>query len=111
MNKKAFILFITLSAVMMISVVQLFFIENEQIKENMSVEQIQFTQAKYHMQFVKELIDKIDIDTSVTEQISIDGIIGFEVNGKVSEDKTFMIVQMQSVNNPKISISQTVKLD
>ncbi len=111
MNKKSFILFITLSAIMMISVVQLFFIENEQIKENMSIEQIQFTQAKYHMQFAKKLIEKIDVDATVTDKISIDGIVGFNINGILSDDKSRVILLVQSINNPKISISQTVMLD
>lgn len=106
--KKSFILFVTLSAVMVLAVYQLFIIENNQLRENLTIEQIQYTQAKYHFNFAKILIKKLNIDSSVTKKVTFDGIENYTIIATIdnNEKNTTVFLQVRSQLNERIQINQ-----
>lgn len=113
MNKNAFVLFITIGAVFLLGLLHLFIVENSQLRENLFVQQTQFTQAKYHFDFAKKLLKQLEIDPSVTKTINFDGIIGYEVKAEIFKDgsNTKAFLKVQATNDKHIKITQIFALD
>lgn len=113
MNKNAFVLFITIGVVFLLGLLNLFIMENSQLREKLSVQQIQFTQAKYHFDFAKKLLKQLAVDPNVTKNINFDGIIGYKVNAEIFKDgsNTKAFLKVQATNNEHIKITQIFSLD
>lgn len=113
MNKNAFVLFITIGVVLILALLNIFIVENSQLRQNLSVQQIQFTQAKYHFDFAKKLLKQLAVDLNVTKTVDFDGIIGYEVKAEIFKEgsNTKAFLKVQATNNEHIKITQIFSLD